>query len=197
MSSVVEDLVRLAWQADAGGRAGARDALLSLAVADGGAEDPVLAERCRRLLAAHRPDHWFAVSATLGHALTRPKVADALATLRLMYPPVRVRHLLLRGDAARGPYTGRVSSLSRILHDLTPTPGARRRADGRRRPSVASTALPFAGVAARAGTGLERGRDENPDPDGSIAIFYLSVLLAIAVLVNSVLRPSTTDTRAA
>src|SRR4051794_29326230 len=73
MSAVVEDLLRLGWEANADGRPGMRDALLTMAVAEAGADDAVLADRCRRLLIAHRPDHCFAWSTTVGHALRRPK----------------------------------------------------------------------------------------------------------------------------
>lgn len=120
MAAVVEDLLRLAWRANADGRAGMRDALLTLAVAESGADDAVLAERCRKLLVAHRPDHCFAGPMPIGHALARPKVAETLRKLRFMYPPVRVRHLLLRGGAAGGPYTSPDLPLWRVLEDLAP-----------------------------------------------------------------------------
>ncbi len=69
MATAIDDLLRLAWQAEWDGKPGLRDALLTLAVVDGGTENAVLAERCRRLLVARRPDHWFAVTPTLGQAI--------------------------------------------------------------------------------------------------------------------------------
>jgi hypothetical protein len=190
MSAVVENLLRLARHADVSGRPAMRDAVLTLAVAEGGADNVVLAERCRRLLIKHRPDHWFAASVTLGHALTRPKVAQALEKLRLMYPPARVSHMLLRAEAARGPYAGWKLPIARVLEDLTPakvaTPAI---ANGRAKPRTANPApaLTFPGG----------DRDLAVDPDGKMALFYLSVLLAIAILLNSVLRPTSSDTKAA
>ena len=120
MATAVEDLLRLAWQANADGRAGLRDALMTLAVADSGGENLALAERCRRVLVARQPDHWYASSDSLGHALSRPKVVASLAKLRTIFPPARVRHLLLRGDAGRGPYQGRTPALSEFLGELAP-----------------------------------------------------------------------------
>src|SRR4051794_222349 len=52
MGTVVEDLVRLAWQVDREGRPGTRDALLTLAVCESLEEAPALTEQCRLLLAA-------------------------------------------------------------------------------------------------------------------------------------------------
>ena len=64
MGTLIEDLLRLAWQADRDNKPGLRDAVLTLAAAESGSESVVLAERCRRLLVARRPDHWFATSPT-------------------------------------------------------------------------------------------------------------------------------------
>ncbi len=183
MSAVVEDLLRLARAADEDGRPGMRDALLTLVVAESGAEDAVLAERCRRLLVAHRPDHCFAATATLGQALQRPQVAAALKTLRGMYPPVRVQHLLLRAEAAHGPLSPHRLPLNRIVEDLaldrTVAPAAHRHRVDQSRP------LPFPSPT----------RIDQLDPDGKIAIFYASVLLALAILLETVLvPPSTHDT---
>lgn len=200
MSAVVEDLLRLAWEANAAGRPGMRDALLTLVVAESGADDAVLAERCRRLLVAHRPDHCFAASATLGHALSRPRVIGALGKLRLMYPPVRVRHLLRRAEAARGAFTGHSLPLARVLEDLSldraVAPAAAGRA--RRREADPAQALPFPGSGvpgAGAAAGLSRAASR--DPDGELALFYLSVLIAIAVLLDGILRRPASDTKAA
>jgi hypothetical protein len=195
MAAVVEDLLRLAWQANADGRPGMRDALLTLVVAESGPDEAVMAERCRRLLIAHRPDHCFAASTTLGQALSRPRAAGALTTLRRMYPPVRVRHLLLRGAAARGPFALHELPLSRVLEDLlldrSIAPAAASARD-RRRESETGRALPFpaaAGAPARRSIDLP-GLDLEIPTDDRVAVFYVSVLLALAVLLDNVLRPS-------
>jgi hypothetical protein len=181
MSDVVEGLMRLAWHAESDGKPGTRDALLTLVVVESLAEDAVLAERCRRLLVARQPGHWFAAAPTVSQALARDRVASALAKLKSMFPPVRVRHLLLREEARRGPYTGRSPSLTSLMDDLIPLPEGRRIA--------MPHALPFpAGRSAQY---------SETDPDGKLAAFYFSVLLAMAVLLQGVLEQSSTDSRAA
>lgn len=178
-----EELLRLAWQVAAEGKPGTRDALLTLAVAESGPTDAVLAERCRRLLVARQPSHWFATTATLGQALTHPRVAGALAKLRAMFPPVRVQRLLMRFDAAHGPFTGARPPLNRVLRELTLAPEA----PARSRPTRARL---FSGQA---------------EPDGSVEALYFAVLLAMAVLLESVVArgqsdgpdSSAADTRAA
>jgi hypothetical protein len=182
MATTVEDLLRLAWQADGDGRAGLRDALMTLAVADSGGENLALAERCRRVLVARQPDHWFASSDSLGHALSRPKVVASLAKLRTIFPPARVRHLLLRGDAGRGPYKGRTPALSEFLDELAPRPIRRTL----RRDAASSKAQP-----------TDSTRTDLPAPDGSVVVLYLSVLLAMAVLLSVVLEPASYDSKAA
>jgi hypothetical protein len=183
MSGVVDGLLRLAWYAETGGKPGTRDALLTLAVAECIGDDAALAERCRRLVVAYQPGHWYATSPTLAEALGRGKVAEAMAKLRAMFPPVRVRHLLLREAMRRGPYTGRRPSPAKLLDDLAP-------AGSEIAVYAAPRALPFLAPAARAGGG--DGTVE-VDPDGSLARFYLSVLLAIAVLLQSVLAPGSSE----
>ncbi len=125
MGMAIEDLLRLAWRADGDGKPGLRDALLTLAVVDSGTENAVLAERCRRLLIARRPEHWFATSPTLGQALAHTKVANAVERLRLTFPPVRVERLLVRYSVLSGPYTGRTASLAQVLDDLSLTPDSK------------------------------------------------------------------------
>lgn len=181
MSEVVDGLMRLAWHADSDGKPGTRDALLTLVVVESLADDAVLAERCRRLLVARQPGHWFASAPTLSQALARDKVASALRKLKSMFPPVRVKHLLLREEARRGPYTGRSPSLTALMDDLVPLPEGRRLATPH--------ALPF--PASRSAQGSEI------DPDGKLAAFYLSVLFAMAVLLQGVVEQASTDSRAA
>jgi hypothetical protein len=87
LSTTVEDLLRLAWRAERSGRPNLRDALMTLVVAESGPEEAVLAERCRRLLIARQPDHWYATTTTLGQALAHEKVAAVIERLRAMFPP--------------------------------------------------------------------------------------------------------------
>lgn len=166
------EYVRLAWYADREGRQGMRDALLTIAVAESGPDEAVLADRCRRRLVANRPEHWFASFATVGEALSHSRVAAAMSELRAAYPPVRVRQLLLRSEALSGPYIRR-RPLSRVVDDLvrdvelgdeTPVP-----------PPV----------------------EEEPSATTALAAFYLAVLFAMAVLLATVLKPSTQDSKAA
>ena len=181
MATAIDDLLRLAWQADWDGKPGLRDALMTLAVVDGGAENAVVAERCRRLLVARRPDHWFATIPTLGQAIAHPKVAAALSRLRATFPPIRVKRHLLRAAVLRGPFQGQWVSMPRVLEDLALS-------DGRRKPA-AVPALPFPS-SARDDTG-------ETDPDGSLTLLYATVLLAMAVLLRNVIEPASRDSRAA
>ena len=193
-STTFEDLLRLAWQVGSEGKPGTRDALLTLAVAESGAGEAVLAERCRRLLVARQPGHWFASTATVGQALTHPRVAGALTKLKAMFPPVRVQRLLLRFDAAHGPYTGSPTPLGRVLQGLSlapdePAVAPARPAGEPATPLPRPRALPFPGTATPA------------DPDGAIGALYLAVLLALAVLLQDVVArqpiTSASDARAA
>lgn len=166
-----EEYLRLAWHADRDGRQGMRDALLTLAVAESGPENAVLAERCRRRLVAGRPDHWFASFPTMGEALAHPRVVDALREIRAVYPPVRVRHLLLRLDALRGPYSKRPRPLSRVVDDLVGPQKRRRRIQE-------APAIPF---------------PDDPTSAAAVTTFYLTILLAIAIFMESTLKPASQE----
>ncbi|HWE39133.1 MAG TPA: hypothetical protein VG406_21470, partial [Isosphaeraceae bacterium] len=134
--AAVDDL-RLAWYEDRDGHAGRRDTLLTLAVAACDPAETPWAARCRDRLVSARPDHFLAPFATIDDALADPGVMAALVRLRAKYPPARVRMLLLRAAAARGPFTGRVEPLSIVLDDLLGTTGRPRlglAAAGPRRP---------------------------------------------------------------
>lgn len=183
--SSAEDALRLAWRADRDGRAGMRDALLTLALAESGPDDAVAAERCRKFLVAGRPHHWLASFPTLGQALAHPRVAGEIRLFRAMYPPVRVRHLLRRSDVLLGPYTGRRVPRARILDDLFGPRTPRQAPAGDSPPS----ALPFATGSA--------GTVERPDDPEDLSVFYLTVLLAIAILLATVPAPAAQGTRAA
>ncbi|MBX6316062.1 MAG: hypothetical protein IRY99_24590, partial [Isosphaeraceae bacterium] len=126
---MAEDDLRLAWQAARDGHKGRRDILLTLAAAAGGTACAPWARRARDWLVAARPDHPFARTPTLEQARGDPRVVALLIRLRKIYPPPRVRWLLLRSAASRGPYTGRSIALSAILDDLfgAPPPRPRRR----------------------------------------------------------------------
>ena len=199
-SPVVEDLLRLAWSADLEGRPGLRDALMTLLVAESGAEDAVLAERCRRSLVARQPDHWYATSPTLGQALAHERVAGALTKLRSIFPPVRVQRLLLRAEAQRGAFTGGRPPLDQVLQDLRLMPTRKRPPAVAEAPAAVLDspreefrALPFPGKV--------ETNDATPsrDPDRSVAALYLSVLFAMAVLLHGVVEqePASRDSKAA
>jgi hypothetical protein len=164
----VEDYLRLAWHANREGRSGMRDALLTLAVAESGPDNAVLAERCRKRLVAGRPEHWYASFPTLGEALSHPRVVEALAEIRTVYPPARVRHMLLRLDALRGPLSRHPRPLGRVVDDLVnvePNPGR----------AAAYGTVPAA---------------EQLVADPGIGSFYLTVLLAMAALLAVVQKPA-------
>lgn len=189
----VEDLLRLAWQADRDGRAGRRDALLTLAAAEAPPDAPWLV-RCRRRIVRGRPDHPFAAFTTVADAMAEPRIRGGIARLREQYPPGRVVALLRRDAVRRGPWTGREPSLSVVLSDLFPATEAR--------PSLGRVAgIAPRGVAAQAASKLDRSRDNRPAPaaasGGSTARFYLEVLTGIALLLSQVLDESGRGTRAA
>jgi hypothetical protein len=184
-----ERFIRLAWQAEQDGRSGMRDALLTLAAIENGPEDAVSAERCRRHLVARRTDHWFASFSTCGQALGDSRVAAAIERLRATFPLVRVEMLLLRGNAQRGPYKGRQQPLSLVLDDLL---GPQTAADSSDRSRDDRPALPFPG--GLLGPACNSERDDDPK---ALFAFYLTVLLAIAILLASVLPPAVKDNKAA
>jgi hypothetical protein len=145
-------------------------------------------------------------------------VVKALDQLRAIYPPPRVQWLLLQGDTRRGPHTGPRRSRARVFDDLIgsaielpPTPETTRVGEGsptslteRDDPPIPEIfadsasgrdecpALPFAGAGAGAAP-------PPPPPDEPTALFhfYLTVLLAIAILVSSVVEPAAHDSKAA
>jgi hypothetical protein len=190
MGTVVEDLLRLAWQAAANGHPNTRNALLTLAVAESGTDDAVLGERCRRVLVAIRPGHWFDTPAPLTQMLDRPRVASGLADLRAMFPPVRVRHLLLRCAAQRGPCAGRPPSVNQLLRDLTPSAARPSPTLPRPVPAEPAFALPFP-----AASPADPASPASADP--AVVALYLSVLLAMAALLQSVIAPASRDSKAA
>ena len=170
MRTTVEDLVRLAWQSEVEGKPGTRDALLTLAVAESGVDEFVLAEKARRVLVARRPDHWFAGPVPMSQWMGNPQVVSVLTKLRAMFPPVRVRHMLMRGDAQRGPYSGRVESPAILLLDLVPSPTPPRPHIKPKASKASVKAVP------------ERSKSQD-----DVVAFYWSVLLAMAVVMTTVI----------
>jgi hypothetical protein len=181
MATTVEELLQLAWQSDVEGRPGTRDALLTLAVAEGGVDDIVLAEQCRRVLVARRPGHFFATPAPLSQSLDRPQVVDTIDKLRNMFPPVRVRHMLMRGAAQRGPFTGGAIAPTLLLLDLAPSPTP---PPPHIRPRVQEPTprpLPFLPP-------ILSQAEEDDEPSNLVAMYW-SVLLAMALLLKTVIEP--------
>jgi hypothetical protein len=171
----VDDILRLAWQAERDGRPGTRDALMMLAIAESGPGEAVIAERCRRRLISRQPEHWLASFPTLGQALSHSKVARAVRHLRAMFPPVRVQRLLFRDEVKRGPYTGRTRPGWAVCEDLLgPSPRPRREPGRVEGPSseteVAALLFP-------------PGAKDAADPNALLLVDYLTVLLAIAILL--------------
>ncbi len=170
----VENLLRLAWQADRDGRAGRRDTLLSLAVSEAPAQAPWLAA-CRRRLIRSRPEHPFGAFPTVAAALADPRVSRTLAKLRDAYPPGRVRHLLGRDAVRCGAFPGREPSLAVLLSDLFPTPTR----SAPHRPTARAVPAPTSA------------------PTGSPVRYYYEVLIAAALLLRLVLADSKSGHRAA
>jgi hypothetical protein len=166
-----EDALRLAWLAQREGRTTRRDALVTLAVAAGASESAPWVEQGRAWLVAQRPDHLFATFPTLTLALADRRVRGALRRLQYSFPAGRVRSLLQRGAVARGPYSGRLESLTVILDELF------RPAVPARRPSRVAQAL----------------ADPVPPLDEATRVrltkSYVNTLLALAVLFETVLNP--------
>jgi hypothetical protein len=160
-----EDALRLAWLADRAGHATRRDALVTLAVAAGAAEGAPWVERARAWLIVRRPDHFFGAFPSLAQALADPRVLKALSRLHYSFPDGRVRWLLRRSASGRGPYTARRESLAIIMDDLF-------RAPSRRRP-VQADPIPQLDEATRV----------------QLTRSYVTVLLAMAVLLDNVLDP--------
>ena len=177
MGTTVEALIRLAWQSEVEGKPGTRDALLTLAVAEGGVDELVLAEKARRVLVSNRPDHWFASPVPMSQWMDNPQVVSTLSKLRTMFPPVRVRHMLMRGDAQRGPFSGRVDSPSTLLLDLVPGPTPPR-------PHI----KPKASKATVSPTAKRPEMSAQSSQQDLVALYW-SVLLAMAVLMKCVMEP--------
>jgi hypothetical protein len=165
-----DEVLRLAWFADRDGRAGRRDALVTLALTVGAAENAAWTERARAWLIARRPDHVFAAFPTIEAALANEQVAEALMRLGRIYPPGRVRWLLQRAAVRQGPYTGRRESLAIVLDDLFRS--RKQAGDHSGRGAASDGSTPPLSDETRA----------------ELTTFYLTVLLAIAVLLDSVLR---------
>lgn len=177
-----EDDLRLAWQAARDGRPGMRDVLLTLAVAAPDAAGAPWAERCRLHLVRERPGHPFVKHATLTEALANCAVIDKIRELRELFPHRRVQRLLQRADVLRGTYTGRKSSLGLLVEEmLGPYPTVRKRS--RPRPASEPLVLPAA--------------DREEESERSLVTFYLTVLIAIAMLLACTLEASDRGSKAA
>src|SRR5262249_6634667 len=159
-----------------------------LAVAESGLDDAISAERCRKLLVAGRPDPWVTSFPTIGQALAHPPGGGEVDRLPVAYPPAPLFSLLLRPRAPRGPFTGPRPPLASVLDDL----GSVRIPARTRQASAPPPALPFSAATAATAAKTERA----DDPQG-ILNFYLTVLMAIAILLASVQPPVAQDTKAA
>ena len=117
-ADLAEDQLRLAREAARAGRAGRREALLTLAAASAARARLPWADRCREALLAARPDHLFAHFPTLDAALADPRVARSLGRLDATFPAARVRRLLMAADVLAGPYPPRRLPVARVLDEL-------------------------------------------------------------------------------
>jgi hypothetical protein len=193
----VDDLLRLAWQAQRDGRGPLREAMLTLAVAEGGPGSG-WAERCRARLLAERPKHFLGTHPSLESTLADPQVAEAIRRLRGQYPVGRVGWLRLRAEVDAGPYTGEVAPLETIVDALAGPPAEaevrRDAAEAVRGPLARSRAEVVVGATPvgprRAIAGFAEGDSSGETPavreDDITSSLYLAVLLAIAMLLASV-----------
>ena len=207
---VAGDLIRLAWEAEHDGRSQLRDSLLTLAVIES-LPGEVWAERCRARLVALRPDHFFAHFANIDEALGDPRVLEARERLRIKYPSARIQSLLLRAQARRGPYLGRLESTDAMIEDLAggPLEAENVRVDAAQtsrgpwnrhrvgRPLAWSLMYPTMSSGLEGPAGPVRQQTfpaweevVHEPPDEDIANYYLTVLLAIAIFLATVLEES-------
>ena len=122
-----EDDLRLAWLAHREGRAGRRDALLTLAAATAEGQGSAWVGAVRDYLVAAHPGHLFAGFYHVDEALADRRVVAGLGRLRQSFPPARVRSLLRRADVSRGPFTGRRFPVAIALDELLAPSRARPR----------------------------------------------------------------------
>jgi hypothetical protein len=202
------DLLRLAWQAARDARPGLRDALLTLALAESGPADRPWAERCWARLLANRSDDLMAAFPTWEIARRDDRVAARVAKLRIMFPPARVQRLLQRGNVLRGTYTGRRTTMATLLDDLLGPPGhgVSRTAVTPSSPRVALVSRERASDKPQAISADRRSHQAQSFPlsardglekDNSVYLFYLTVLLAIAMFLASTDDVSGRDSKAA
>lgn len=194
----VDDLLCVAWRAQLDGRGPLREAMLTLAVAEGGPASG-WAERCRARLLAERPKHFLGTHPSLERTLADPQVAEAIRRLRGQYPVGRVGWLRFRSEVETGPYTGEVAPLGTIVDALAGPPAeAEVRRDAaevvrgplaRARAEVAVGATPAGPRRALVGFAEGDSSAEMPsvrEDEETASSLYLAVLLAIAMLLASV-----------
>lgn len=179
------DELRLAWQAHREGRAGRRDALLTLAVASGYPQGAPWAGAVRDYLVAAHPGHLFSGSHHVDESLADRRVIAGLKKLREVFPTARVRSLVRRDDVLRGPYSGTRGAIRYLVDDLLAP------SRGHSRGPLKLGATGATGPAAAPPVSAE---PSTPDP---IVAYYLNVLLAIAMLCATVVAESTDGKRAA
>lgn len=190
---LAEDEIRLAWRAHIEGRIGTRDSLLTLAVVDAAPEDRVWAEPCRRWLVRNRPDHLFAGFSNRENALADPSVAACIGRIRHTFPPDRVRHLVLRSEALRGPLRRRrpstIDLLGLILGGDAPFDPPKARSS---RPRTASQPMP-----SRRSNPGRRLAPVRAESAGEPVSLDRAMLLGMAVLLALALQDRGEETRAA
>jgi hypothetical protein len=194
-----DDFLRLAWHARRDGRKALHEAMLTLAVAEGGAGEG-WPDRCRARLLAERPKHFLGTHPTLERTLANPQVAEAIRKLRGQYPEGRVGWLLFRAECEAGPYTGEPAPIAAIIEALAGAPAEaevrRDPAEPARGPRARSRARVRVGAAPGGPLRMVAAGLDGPAVDVSPAdetgeettAFYLAVLLSIAMLLAVVER---------
>jgi len=191
-----ENDLRLAWVAYNDGLPARRDALLTLAVASAGIAAGDWVDRVRAFLVRSRPDHLFAGPERLETILSDPRVVGSIMRLRQSYPPARVRWLVQRDAAARGPFHKRPIAVGHLVDDLVSPPQKARRRSRVRVGTNEKARLVPAGALAPIGpvTPEEAGL---PESAGTLLSFYITVLLGVAALCAIALDDMHQDRRAA
>ena len=138
--------------------------------------------RCQSVLSKRLPPEWFDGAEVSCLRIKNERVTRTLEKLRLMFPTIRIRRLLMRAEIIQGPYSPNSPKIEQLLRDLrllSPRPNS---AEVGRGPQ----SLPFPG-------------STDSDHDGELVAFYWSVLVAMAALLSVVLQAeaSKPDQRAA
>ncbi len=194
------EYVRAAWHAQQHGNASMRDVMLTLSIAQAGADEPWTA-RCRDRLVSNHPSHFFGAHAAVSQALADPRVIHAIKKLELQYPLTRMRWMLLKLEAMTGAFLPAEPELLAMIEELaSPTVATSISGDVRKHSAEAMRGLtprpraygqvhyasaqldpPSLAADDSGETSVKLNADQ-----GDVEALYLSVLISIALLLKQV-----------